>query len=405
MSHVTLSLPATAVKLNKLPRARPRYDMQADGPVMSDTSPSQPLPAPKTKRGERTRQKILDAAEREIGRKGFAEASISTITAEAAVGQGTFYLYFRSKEDVLRELVLRMGRRLRRHLTLAIADAPTRLEAERRGLRAFLEFVRANPDLYRVVAEFAVRRPGDLPPLLRGVRGELPHGPAGGRGQGRDPPGRRRGARLGADGHLRHGGPPLCAVGRQGAAEARGGGGLRAGCGRARSRRGPLTQPSPGGSRHAHRVRFRGQACRAVARGDRLRGSGHRPPPDLRRLQRPRRALRRPRWSGWASPPASASPSYVTTARPSSRCCSPAARRAPSWCRSTGARRPRSWRPSSPTAARGCSCTMPPPPSLPARSPSAGDVRRIDFGAYETSDRGVRSRISRRRPLPRAGRG
>jgi AcrR family transcriptional regulator len=54
---------------------------------------------------------------------------------------------------VLRELVLRMGRRLRRHLTLAIADAPSRLEAERRGLRAFLEFVRANPDLYRVVAE------------------------------------------------------------------------------------------------------------------------------------------------------------------------------------------------------------------------------------------------------------
>jgi AcrR family transcriptional regulator len=120
---------------------------------MSATSPSQPLPAPKTRRGERTRQKILDAAEREIGRKGFAEASISTITAEAAVGQGTFYLYFRSKEDVLRELVLRMGRRLRRHLTLAIADAPSRLEAERRGLRAFLEFVRANPDLYRVVAE------------------------------------------------------------------------------------------------------------------------------------------------------------------------------------------------------------------------------------------------------------
>jgi AcrR family transcriptional regulator len=125
----------------------------SNGSIMPDANPSQPLPAPKTKRGERTRQKILDAAEREIGRKGFAEASISTITAEAGVGQGTFYLYFRSKEDVLRELVLRMGRRLRRHLTLAVADAPSRLEAEHRGLRAFLEFVRANPDLYRVVAE------------------------------------------------------------------------------------------------------------------------------------------------------------------------------------------------------------------------------------------------------------
>jgi len=41
--------------------------------------------------------------------KGFAEASISTITAEAAVAQGTFYVYFRSKDDVARELVLRTG--------------------------------------------------------------------------------------------------------------------------------------------------------------------------------------------------------------------------------------------------------------------------------------------------------
>ena len=126
---------------------------QCDDRFMSDANSEPPLPAPKTRRGERTRQKILDAAQHEIGSKGFADASISTITAEAEVGQGTFYLYFRSKEDVLRELVLRMGRRLRRHLTLAIAGAPTRLEAERRGLQAFLEFVRANTDLYRVVAE------------------------------------------------------------------------------------------------------------------------------------------------------------------------------------------------------------------------------------------------------------
>lgn len=122
-------------------------------PLMSQPDSSPSLPAPKTKRGQRTRERILDAAEIEIGGRGFAEASISTITAQAKVGQGTFYLYFRSKEDVMRELVLRMGRRLRRHLTLSIADAPDRLEAERRGIRAFLEFVRANPNLYRVVAE------------------------------------------------------------------------------------------------------------------------------------------------------------------------------------------------------------------------------------------------------------
>lgn len=128
-------------------------DNEYDISVMSRRELTPPTLAPKTSRGELTRQKILDAAEREIGRKGFAEASISTITAEAVVAQGTFYLYFRSKEDVLRELVLRMGRRLRRHLTLATAGATSRLEAERAGLLAFLEFARANPNLYRVVEE------------------------------------------------------------------------------------------------------------------------------------------------------------------------------------------------------------------------------------------------------------
>jgi AcrR family transcriptional regulator len=108
---------------------------------------------PKTSRGERTRQRILVAAERQIGRRGFAETSVVSITLEAKVAQGTFYVYFRTKEDVLRELVLRMGRRLRRSLTLATAGVADRLEVERRGIHAFFTFVRKNPNLYRVVAE------------------------------------------------------------------------------------------------------------------------------------------------------------------------------------------------------------------------------------------------------------
>lgn len=112
-----------------------------------------PLPPPKTGRGEATRRKILDAARREIGRRGFTEASISTITAEAGVGQGTFYLYFRSKEEVMRELVGDMGRALRRQLTEAIEEATDRIDAERRGLLAYLQFARRMPAIYRLVEE------------------------------------------------------------------------------------------------------------------------------------------------------------------------------------------------------------------------------------------------------------
>lgn len=108
---------------------------------------------PKTPRGERSRAKILRAAQWEIGRKGFHTASVSSITRRAGVSQGSFYLYFESKESVFRDLVLEMGRRLRAHLTEATRDLRNRREAERAGLRAFLEYVRKNPDFFRIVEE------------------------------------------------------------------------------------------------------------------------------------------------------------------------------------------------------------------------------------------------------------
>lgn len=108
---------------------------------------------PKTARGRRTLRRILDAAELEFGARGFHDASIASITANAGVAQGTFYIYFDSKEALFRELVGDLGQRLRSHLHEAVAGAPSRIEAERRGLRAFIEFVRGHGDLYRIVME------------------------------------------------------------------------------------------------------------------------------------------------------------------------------------------------------------------------------------------------------------
>jgi AcrR family transcriptional regulator len=108
---------------------------------------------PKTARGEATRKAILSAAERVIGAKGYNEASIGHITSEAGVAQGTFYIYFKTKEEIFSELVLEMGRLVRHTIADATQDIQNRLEAEKAGLSAFLEFVRAHPDLYRIVQE------------------------------------------------------------------------------------------------------------------------------------------------------------------------------------------------------------------------------------------------------------
>ncbi|MCA2011647.1 TetR/AcrR family transcriptional regulator [Pararhodobacter sp. CCB-MM2] len=113
----------------------------------------QPASRPRTRRGQDTRNAILRAAEAVIGDSGFAAASIADITRKAGIAQGTFYIYFQSKDEVFRELVLEMGKLTRAFLADAVADAPDRLTAERRGLRAFLGFVSERPTLYNIVME------------------------------------------------------------------------------------------------------------------------------------------------------------------------------------------------------------------------------------------------------------
>lgn len=108
---------------------------------------------PRTRRGQETRAALLRAAEEVIGARGFAAAAITDITRAAGIAQGTFYIYFESKEHVFRELVLEMGRLTRKTLSEAVAGAPDRLTAERLGLRAFLEIAATRPTLYNVVLE------------------------------------------------------------------------------------------------------------------------------------------------------------------------------------------------------------------------------------------------------------
>ncbi len=113
--------------------------------------------APRTARGEKTLRKILDAAVREFGEKGFAESSIVSITTRARVALGTFYTYFDSKEALFAALVRDMSDQVRRAVAPALADAADPLDGERRALASFLRFAREHREVYRIIdeAEFA----------------------------------------------------------------------------------------------------------------------------------------------------------------------------------------------------------------------------------------------------------
>lgn len=60
-----------------------------------------------TKRQEsaiKTRQKLVDTAENLLKTNGFNALSVEDITRQAGVAKGTFYVYFKHKEDIIAEI-------------------------------------------------------------------------------------------------------------------------------------------------------------------------------------------------------------------------------------------------------------------------------------------------------------
>jgi AcrR family transcriptional regulator len=108
---------------------------------------------PATARGEATRRKVLDAAEEVFGEQGYYEASIAEITRRAGVAQGTYYIYFHSKREIFTELIEDISERLRADMRESIADASNRIEVEKRGFKAFFQFVASHRRIYSIVQE------------------------------------------------------------------------------------------------------------------------------------------------------------------------------------------------------------------------------------------------------------
>lgn len=110
-------------------------------------------PLPVTARGQRTRQRILDAAEQVFGERGYHQAGIAEITQSADVALGTFYLYFPDKHAVFADLVRTLNHRLRKEIQAAIADIDDRVDQEVAGFETFFRFVGRHRNLYLTMAQ------------------------------------------------------------------------------------------------------------------------------------------------------------------------------------------------------------------------------------------------------------
>ena len=116
---------------------------------------SAPVKVTKLNRVERnawTKQKIFDAATKVVGKYGYAEASVARITEEAGVAQGTFYNHFENRQELLEQLLPKIGIDMVQFIRARTntADA-ARQEIER--FSAFFDFICEVPEFLRILNE------------------------------------------------------------------------------------------------------------------------------------------------------------------------------------------------------------------------------------------------------------
>ncbi len=99
-----------------------------------------------------TRGRLIEAAKRVFSEKGYHNAQIAHIIDEAGVARGTFYLYFKSKEEILKELLREVVEELKERIrVIDINEDPVHQVVE--NVERIIEFALEEKELARIVLQ------------------------------------------------------------------------------------------------------------------------------------------------------------------------------------------------------------------------------------------------------------
>src|SRR6266550_3493705 len=100
---------------------------------------------------EGKRERILDAAIKVFAAEGFYNAKVSQIAHAAGVADGTIYLYFKSKDDLLISLFEDRMERVNTTLRAALAAGVNAVDRLKRVVRLHLEMIEQNRHMAEVI--------------------------------------------------------------------------------------------------------------------------------------------------------------------------------------------------------------------------------------------------------------
>lgn len=113
---------------------------------MEPTTPAAAAPPARQTRGERTRQRLLDAAREAFRGVSWSRTRVEDVCRVAGVGHGTYYAYFANKTAVLEALVLRHAASLYELAEAPWTDGDVRA-AVRRVIAGFVDLTLADRDI------------------------------------------------------------------------------------------------------------------------------------------------------------------------------------------------------------------------------------------------------------------
>jgi len=105
----------------------------------------------------RTRNLLIEAARREIVKKGFAQASVRDIADAAGFSQGAFYSNFPDKEAILLELVQRHQSEERAKIEAALSQAPDDAAKAMAGIERWAATVNSDADFAVLAIELQLQ--------------------------------------------------------------------------------------------------------------------------------------------------------------------------------------------------------------------------------------------------------
>jgi len=97
-----------------------------------------------------TRERIIKAAAKEFAEKGFYNTQISHIVESAGVARGTFYIYFKSKEEIFEEILKKVVEELRKRIKpVDISRDP--VDQVKENIKGVIDYALENKELAKII--------------------------------------------------------------------------------------------------------------------------------------------------------------------------------------------------------------------------------------------------------------